>query len=176
MKVNGNFNFFIVDPAQVHGCDGGNVFNFLLEVLGIVLKLVRGEFSRQIDVHNGLKLRDVQFKNIGVGGQVLGEVGRGLNRINLVFDLAKGFVYAYLEVKADFDGRKTLHRSGLDFVYTADGVELLLERTGNQALHVYGRIARVGCSDKNGGLHHFGEALCRHGSVGKKTRNSNDYG
>ena len=59
LKVNSNFNFFIVDPAQVHGCDGGNVFNFLLEVGGIVLKLVRGEFSRQIDVHNGLKLRDV---------------------------------------------------------------------------------------------------------------------
>ena len=173
--VHFDLHFFGVDAPDFGFVDLLNVFNAFLKNIGVVLELVDGVISRKVDLHDRYQLREVQVKDVGVTGQIIGKAGVAHGDVHLVLDLSQCHLWCHREVELDVNGAIPLLARGDDFIDARDAFELFFNGAGDELLDVPGTVARVGSAYKDFRNDHFGEALLGHGDVGGNAGDQNDH-
>ena len=169
-----NLHLFGVDAADFGLVDLLNVLDALLKYFCVVLELVDGVVAGQVHLHDRNQLREVEVKNVGVAGQVVGETGVAHGDVHLVFDLSQGDLWGHGEVELDVDGAVPLLARGNDLVDARNAFEFFLNGPGYELFDVARAVAGIGGTHKDLGNDDFWEALLGYGDVGRNAGDQND--
>ena len=162
MLIHVNLDFPIIQPLET---DFGNFckgLDFVLEVFRVFLQLRDTVFSGEIDAQNG-KLIEVEVHDHGIHEQIIGEFTAGF--VHCVFYILERFLYVHPGIEFHENIRVVLGGYGSQLLNAVDPVNLLLQRPGDQVLHVHGGIARIERLHENVGHVDLGKHLHGHGGV-----------
>src|SRR5690606_34366591 len=152
--------------TDLHLVHLGQRLDALLQVLAVFMELLHGEIPAEVDVHHRDELREVHLEHIRLGRQIRGEVSVAPRLVHGILHLAQRLGGGHIIAELHVDGAEVGHTGALDLVHPADGVDLLLDRLGDQFLDVHHRAAVVGSAHEHLGGHHLGEAHLGHHDVG----------
>ena len=100
-----DLNFTVQGSDHIDPVDALDIFDFVFEIGGVLLESIQIKGARNIHKKDG-DLRNVQFHDAGVLGQVFGQVGAGF--IDRVLDFLFGDGDGYIGAKFNDDIRKVL--------------------------------------------------------------------
>ena len=163
--VDFDLHLLLVDPADLGLIDLVEVLDAVLQFFCVVLELVDGVVAREVHLHHGDELGEVEVEDVGVAGEVVGEAGVAHGDVHFVLHLPERDFRGHGEIELDVDRAVALLARGEDDVDAGDALQLLFNGARDELLDVARAVAGIGGADVDLRHGHLREAFLGHGDV-----------